>query len=98
MKGYKAAELDSEEHSKSERSLRAQCQALADMKFTYVVSCQQYGIDKRSGDPRAKDILKLMTKYVSHINSCHVIASLRNSQLYVSLSLSQVPISSGSFY
>jgi callose synthase len=67
MKGYKAAELDSEEHPKSERSLLAQCQAIADMKFTYVVSCQQYGIDKRSGHPRAKDILKLMTKYVSHI-------------------------------
>lgn len=67
MKGYRAAELDSEEHSKSERSLWAQCQAIADMKFTYVVSCQQYGIDKRSGHSHAKDILKLMTKYVSHI-------------------------------
>jgi hypothetical protein len=68
MKGYKAAEkLDSEEPPKSERSLWAHCQAIADMKFTYVVSCQQYGIDKRSGDPRAKDILKLMTEYVSHI-------------------------------
>ncbi|KAF5445815.1 hypothetical protein F2P56_031502 [Juglans regia] len=65
MKGYRAAELDSEEHSKSERSLWAQCQAIADMKFTYVVSCQQYGIDKRSGHSHAKDILKLMTKYPS---------------------------------
>ena len=63
MKGYKAAVLDIEENSKSERSLWAQCQALADLKFTYVVSCQQYGIDKRSGHPRAKDILRLMTKY-----------------------------------
>ncbi|KAB1224868.1 Callose synthase 2 [Morella rubra] len=65
MKGYKAAELDSEDHSKSERSLWAQCQAVADMKFTFVVSCQQYGIDKRSGHHRAKDILKLMTRYPS---------------------------------
>ncbi|WKA02513.1 hypothetical protein VitviT2T_020690 [Vitis vinifera] len=64
-KGYKAAELNSEEHSKSERSLWSQCQAVADMKFTYVVSCQQYGIDKRAGDPRAKDILRLMTTYPS---------------------------------
>lgn len=63
MKGYKAAELDSEDHPKSERSLWAQCQAVADMKFTFVVSCQQYGIDKRSGHHRAKDILKLMTRY-----------------------------------
>ncbi|EHA8588213.1 callose synthase 3 [Cocos nucifera] len=65
MEGYKAAELMSEEHSKLERSLWAQCQAVADMKFTYVVSCQQYGIHKRSGDPRAQDILKLMTTYPS---------------------------------
>jgi callose synthase len=65
MKGYNAAELDSKENSKSERSLWAQCQAIAELKFTYVVSCQQYGIDKRSGHPRAKEILKLMTKYPS---------------------------------
>ncbi|MED6124884.1 Callose synthase 3 [Stylosanthes scabra] len=35
------------------------------MKFTYVVSCQQYGIDKRSGSQRAQDILRLMTRYPS---------------------------------
>ncbi|KAK9736029.1 hypothetical protein RND81_04G245800 [Saponaria officinalis] len=62
MEGYKALELNTEENSQSERSL---CQAVADMKFTYVVSCQQYGIDKRSGNPRAQDILKLMTTYPS---------------------------------
>ncbi|OVA03160.1 Glycosyl transferase [Macleaya cordata] len=65
MEGYKAAETNTEEHSKGERSLWAQCQAVADMKFTYVVSCQKYGIHKRSGDPRAQDILKLMTTYPS---------------------------------
>ncbi|KAL2461368.1 Callose synthase 2 [Abeliophyllum distichum] len=65
MKGYKAAELNTEEHLRNERSLLAQCQAVADMKFTYVVSCQQYGIQKRSGDPHATDILRLMTKYPS---------------------------------
>ncbi|KAF3453648.1 hypothetical protein FNV43_RR04089 [Rhamnella rubrinervis] len=63
MEGYKAVELNSEDQSKGERSLWAQCQAVADMKFTYVVSCQLYGIHKRSGDPRAQDILKLMTTY-----------------------------------
>ncbi|GAB4828141.1 Callose synthase 2 [Ancistrocladus abbreviatus] len=62
MKGYKAIESNTEEHA---RSLWAQCQAVADMKFTYVVSCQQYGKDKRSGDAHAKDILKLMIKYPS---------------------------------
>ncbi|XP_021887693.1 callose synthase 2 [Carica papaya] len=65
MNGYKAAELNSEEQLRSERSLWVQCQAVADMKFTYVVSCQKYGIHKRSGDARAKDILGLMTTYPS---------------------------------
>lgn len=64
MEGYKAIELN-EEQMKEERSLWAQCQAVADMKFTYVVSCQQYGIHKRSGDHRAQDILRLMTTYVT---------------------------------
>ena len=61
MKGYNAAELDHEKKRIGEMSLLAQFQGIADLKFTYVVSCQQYGIDKRSGHPRAKDILKLMT-------------------------------------
>lgn len=65
MKGYKAAELNTDENSKDERSLWAQCQAVADMKFTYVVSCQLYGIHKRSNDSRAHDILKLMSTYPS---------------------------------
>ncbi|KAJ8436465.1 hypothetical protein Cgig2_000450 [Carnegiea gigantea] len=62
MEGYKAIELNTEENSKGERAL---CQAVADMKFTHVVSCQQYGIHKRSGDHRAQDILRLLTTYPS---------------------------------
>ncbi|KAE9584923.1 putative 1,3-beta-glucan synthase [Lupinus albus] len=65
MKGYKAAELQSKENPNSERSLWTHCQSLADIKFAYVVSCQNYGIHKRSGDSRAKEILKLMTTYPS---------------------------------
>ncbi|RDX97868.1 Callose synthase 3, partial [Mucuna pruriens] len=64
MEGYKAIE-NSDDNSTGERSLWTQCQAVADMKFTYVVSCQQYGIDKRSGHARAQDILRLMTRYPS---------------------------------
>ncbi|XWS52424.1 hypothetical protein CRYUN_Cryun11dG0069900 [Craigia yunnanensis] len=64
MEGYKAIELNTEDN-KEDRSLKAQCEAVADMKFTYVVSCQQYGIQKRSGEQRAQDILRLMTKYPS---------------------------------
>ncbi|KAK4773562.1 hypothetical protein SAY87_028581 [Trapa incisa] len=65
MGGYKAVESNAENHSEGDRSLWAQCQAVADMKFTYVVSCQLYGIHKRSGDARAQDILRLMTTYPS---------------------------------
>uniref|UniRef100_A0A1D1XVQ2 1,3-beta-glucan synthase n=2 Tax=Anthurium amnicola TaxID=1678845 RepID=A0A1D1XVQ2_9ARAE len=65
LEGYKAIEMSSEDHLKIGRSLRTQCQAIADMKFTYVVSCQNYGIHKRMGDSRAQDILKLMTTYPS---------------------------------
>ncbi|KAI9398697.1 hypothetical protein POPTR_003G214200v4 [Populus trichocarpa] len=65
MEGYKAIELNTEDQSKGGSSLLAECQAVADMKFTYVVSCQQYGIHKRSGDLRAQDILRLMTTYPS---------------------------------
>jgi callose synthase len=66
LEGYRAAELMSEEQSEPETLLWRQCKAIADMKFTYVVSCQQYGIHKRSGDPRAQDILKLMITYVHY--------------------------------
>jgi callose synthase len=75
MEGYKAIELNLEDHPKGERSLWAQCQAVADMKFTYVVSCQQYGIHKRSGDPRAQDILRLMTTYLSKLNIFSFLSS-----------------------
>ncbi|VAI63959.1 unnamed protein product [Triticum turgidum subsp. durum] len=56
MEGFRAADILSEESH-----LLTQSKAVADMKFTYVVSCQSYGIQKRSGDPRAQDILRLMT-------------------------------------
>lgn len=65
MDGYKAVEYASEDQARVQRSLWSQLQAVADMKFTYVVSCQQYGIDKRSGHARAQDILKLMTEFVN---------------------------------
>ncbi|KAL8210472.1 hypothetical protein R6Q57_004909 [Mikania cordata] len=63
MEGYKSTEL-------RENSLLAQCQAVADMKFTYVVSCHNYGIQKKSGDPRARDVLKLLSKYPSLRVAC----------------------------
>ncbi|KHN29244.1 Callose synthase 5 [Glycine soja] len=58
--GYKAIAVPSEEEKKSQRSLYARLEAMADLKFTYVATCQQYGNQKRSGDRRATDILNLM--------------------------------------
>ncbi|CAA7399579.1 unnamed protein product [Spirodela intermedia] len=63
--GFKAIEMRSEKDTKNGDSYLTECQAIADMKFTYVVSCQNYGIHKRKGDPRAQDILKLMSRYPS---------------------------------
>lgn len=60
MEGYRATEVMPEDSQ-----LMTQCKAIADMKFTYVVSCQQYGIQKRSNEPCAHDILRLMTEWVS---------------------------------
>lgn len=43
-------------------TLSAQLDALVDMKFTHVVSCQMYGSQKSSNDPQAKDMLSLMIR------------------------------------
>ncbi|XP_057416061.1 callose synthase 5-like [Lotus japonicus] len=60
LDGYKAITVPSEEDKKSQRSLYASLEAMADMKFTYIATCQNYGNQKRSGDRRATDILNLM--------------------------------------
>ncbi|GAB2276965.1 Callose synthase 3 [Dionaea muscipula] len=108
MQGYKAIELNAEDQKKGERSLWAQCQAVADMKFTYVVSCQQYGIQKRSADPRAhqraQDILRLMTVYsslrVAYIDEVEEASKDRTKKIqkvyYSALVKAALPKSSGS--
>lgn len=65
QEGYKAMAFTAEGDTKKQRSLHAQLEAVADMKFTYVATCQNYGNQKRSGDRRATDILNLMVKYVN---------------------------------
>ncbi|XP_074275339.1 callose synthase 5-like isoform X1 [Silene latifolia] len=60
LEGYKAVTAPVGEEKRSQRSLYAQLEAVADMKFTYVATCQNYGNQKRSGDRRATDILNLM--------------------------------------
>jgi len=70
LDGYKAITVPSEEDKKSHRSLSASLEAVADMKFTYIATCQNYGNQKRSGDRHATDILNLMVKYVLQLINC----------------------------
>ncbi|XP_031124227.1 callose synthase 11-like [Ipomoea triloba] len=46
------------------------------MKFTYVVTCQVYGIQKAKGDPRAEEISYLMRNYealrVAYVDEVHL--------------------------
>ncbi len=83
LKGYKAVTIPSEEDKKSQRSLYAQLEAVADMKFTYVATCQNYGNQKRSGDRRATDILNLMVKYVLHLVKLIVLCSTISLKILV---------------
>ncbi|WOL08654.1 callose synthase 5-like [Canna indica] len=64
LEGYKAV-TDLTEKEKNQRSLYSQLEAIVDMKFTYVATCQIYGNQKQSGDRRATDILNLMVNYPS---------------------------------
>lgn len=60
--GYQSLVLN----DKEKKAFIDRAQALADLKFTYVVSCQVYGNQKKSDDPRDKscysNILNLMLK------------------------------------
>ncbi|KAF5199964.1 Callose synthase [Thalictrum thalictroides] len=60
LEGYKAVTVSVEGEQKRQRSMYAQLEAVADMKFTYVATCQNYGNQKQCGDRRATDILNLM--------------------------------------
>ncbi|KAL8529534.1 hypothetical protein ACS0TY_006819 [Phlomoides rotata] len=56
LEGYNSIIEPSDEDRKSQRSTYTQLEVVADMKFTYVATCQIYGNQKRSGDMRATDI------------------------------------------
>ncbi|TQD80961.1 hypothetical protein C1H46_033476, partial [Malus baccata] len=66
--GYQTLGL-SENDEQAEQAFLDRAQALADLKFTYVVSCQIYGAQKNSIEARDKscytNILKLMLTYPS---------------------------------
>ncbi|KAL1299856.1 hypothetical protein HN51_044400 [Arachis hypogaea] len=58
LEGYETTE-------KSNRALFAHLEALADMKYTYVVSCQSFASQKAKNDPHYRDIIDLMIRYPS---------------------------------
>ncbi|KAH6822887.1 glucan synthase-like 7 [Perilla frutescens var. hirtella] len=63
--GYRAIDVKHRDY----RILKERAQALADLKFTYVVSCQVYGNQKKSSDAHDRscyvNILNLMLAYPS---------------------------------
>ncbi|KAF6165088.1 hypothetical protein GIB67_000672 [Kingdonia uniflora] len=88
LEEYKAVELG--RHRKtSPHSLSAQLDALADMKFTYVLSCQMFGAQKSSGDSHAQDIIDLMTRYpslrVAYVEEKEEIGTRKPKKVYSSI-------------
>ncbi|KAG6521558.1 hypothetical protein ZIOFF_018681 [Zingiber officinale] len=57
--------FDGEQNKRTNQHVVTQLGALADLKFTYVVSCQNFGAQKSRGDPHAQDIIDLMMRYSS---------------------------------
>ena len=93
LKGHISFERD---HNKKtgQQSLSAQLDALVDMKFTYVISCQEFGNQKSCGDPHAQDIIDLMIRYAllfmhnKYMNlKLHILFNLWNHMLFLSLTI-----------
>ncbi|KAG6551246.1 hypothetical protein Mapa_007172 [Marchantia paleacea] len=87
--GYKVVASAPAEAKKSQRSMWAQLQAIADMKFTYVATCQIYGAQKRAADVRATDILNLMLNNpslrVAYIDEVEEREKDKNQKVYYSV-------------
>ncbi|KAL3844742.1 hypothetical protein ACJIZ3_002145 [Penstemon smallii] len=94
LEGYKTITEPSEEDKKSQRSMYTQLEAVADMKFTYVATCQNYGNQKRSGDRRATDILNLMVNNpslrVAYIDEVEEREDGKNQKVYYSVLIKAV--------
>ncbi|GLU04022.1 hypothetical protein SLE2022_211890 [Rubroshorea leprosula] len=87
--GYRTWEPSEQEH----RAFMDCAQALASLKFTYVVSCQVYGTQKKSADARDHscytNILKLMITYpslrVAYIDEREETVNGRSQKSYYSV-------------
>ena len=67
MQGYNQA-LETVPSENNQKWLSKNIEAVADIKFTYIVSCQRYGHHKRTQDRRALDILNLMKELVVYLS------------------------------
>ncbi|XP_062011839.1 putative callose synthase 8 isoform X2 [Rosa rugosa] len=88
LEGYDAVE--SRNHA-----LSAQLDALADMKFTYVVTCQLFGSQKAAGDPHAQDLIDLMKRYptlrVAYVEEKEEIVENKPCKVYSSVLVKAIP-------
>ncbi|KAJ7537160.1 hypothetical protein O6H91_12G100700 [Diphasiastrum complanatum] len=70
-RGYKVTKTQEDE---KRQALSAKMEAVADLKFSYVATCQIYGIQLLQNDQRASDIKYLMRSYpslrVAYIDEC----------------------------
>ncbi|XAR49505.1 1,3-beta-glucan synthase [Bertholletia excelsa] len=90
LRGYQAIRTDGERHF---RDVVEYGRALADLKFTYVVSCQTYGAQKKSSDPQERsryiNILNLMLTYpslrVAYIDEVEEAVGGKSEKLYFSV-------------
>ncbi|KAL5582571.1 hypothetical protein UlMin_015013 [Ulmus minor] len=88
LRGYRSLDNENEQKAFDEHA-----QALADLKFTYVVSCQLYGAQKKSNEPRDQscynNILKLMLTYpslrVAYIDTREDTVNGRAQKVYYSV-------------
>ncbi|KAI9113747.1 hypothetical protein K1719_014998 [Acacia pycnantha] len=94
LDGYKALTDPLDEENKSQRSLYANLESVADMKFTYVATCQNYGNQKWSGDRRATDILNLMVNHptlrVAYIDEVEEREGGKSQKVYYSVLIKAV--------
>ncbi|KAL9322132.1 hypothetical protein ACSQ67_010185 [Phaseolus vulgaris] len=81
LEGYETAE-------RGNRALFARLEALADMKYTYVISCQSFASQKAMNDPRYQDMIDLMTRYpslrVAYVEEKEKIVQGRTHKVYSS--------------
>ncbi|XP_058195359.1 callose synthase 7 [Rhododendron vialii] len=89
LSGYRTIDKNSRLH----KDVREYARALADLKFTYVVSCQKYGAQKASSVPKDRscylNILNLMTKNpslrVAYIDEGEKTVNGKSEKVYYSV-------------